>query len=147
LALTRLHYTRQVNYIKGITMCNSLFPVRAAAFAHHLSRIPEVVKAYNDGRTRTVLGRDDGRSRLVLSSPPLCTAIHKHYQMKDFRARLAFTGYGNGLNVPELEVYTVEGDLVRATPVSELETELCDAVHIELQHVLLISKGIDINMY
>ena len=131
-------------------MCNNLFPVRAAAFANELAKIPDVIKKYNDGRTRTVLGdADDGLTRMVLSSPRLCNAVRKHYKLKDFRARLAFTegGRGFGINIPFIEVYTCEGELIKSTRVSDLEDELADVVCMEIQDVLLISKGIDINTY
>lgn len=130
-------------------MCNSLFPIRAASFAIQLSLIPEVVEAYNKDCSRMVLGADDGLSRMVLSSPGFGNAVRKHYDMKDFRARLAFTeGRGRfGISIPLLEMYSVEGTLIKATPVSDLPTELSDAICIEIQHVLLKSKGIDVNMY
>lgn len=131
-------------------MCNSLFPVRAAAFAIELTKIPKVVKAYNDDRTRTVLGNpDDGRTRMVLSSPRLVAALRKHYQMHDFRARLAFAGEpeGFGINIPSLEVYSIEGELIKSTLVSDLEDELADVVCMEIQDVLLISRGLHINTY
>ena len=131
-------------------MCNSLFPVRAASFAIQLAQIPDVVKAYNHDCRCIKLGDDeDGLTRMGLSSPGLCQAVRKHYELKDFRARLAFTeGRGRfGINIPLLEIYSVEGELIKATPVNELSIELADAVCIEIQHVLLKSKGIDVNMY
>jgi len=130
-------------------MCNSLFPIRAASFAIQLSLIPEAVEAYNKECRAIKLGPDDDMMRMVLSSPGIANAIRKHYDMKDFRARLAFTtGPGRfGINIPQLELYDGEGKFVRSAAVSDLETELSDAVCIEIQHVLLKSKGIDVNMY
>jgi hypothetical protein len=130
-------------------MCNSLFPVRAAAFAIQLAQIPDVVKAYNDDRSRIALGDvNDGRTRMVLSSPRLCSAVCKHFKLKYFRARLAFSGERSfGINIPYLEVYTEEGKLISSTLVSDLEDELSDVVCMEIQDVLLKSKGIDVNTY
>lgn len=127
-------------------MCNSLFPVRAVSIAAELAKVPDVVKQYNDERTNMVLG-NDSRTRLVLSSPCVGAIIRKRYPVRDFRARFSFDMRA-GFDIPLLEVYDVDGNLITMPiPVSELDTELCDAVHIELLHVLLISKGLDINMY
>lgn len=131
-------------------MCNSLFPVRAVAFAIQLAKIPQTVEKYNAECSHVKLGDDtDGSTRMVLSSPRFCGAVRKHYKLENFRARLAFTDACNstGMSIPFLELYAADGTFIRAVSVSELNDELSDAVCIEIQHVLLVSKGTHVNMY
>lgn len=129
---------------------SSLFPVRAMAFAIQLSQIPEVVSKYTAQRTNKVLGDpEDGLTRMVLSSPALMNVFCKTHGVRDCRIRLAFTGESGycRMNIPTVEVYSCDGDLISSTQVSDLDDLHAAVVCIEVQHVLLISKGIDLNMY
>jgi hypothetical protein len=131
-------------------MSNSLFPIKAMQFAHLLREVPNVVAEYNKAHSAPALGGSDGYSRMVMGTPSVTRVIRAQRGKADFRVRFAFATkwveYPHKALMPRLEIYSLEGELLEATEVSELPSELSLAVEVELMHVVLISKDVRISM-
>lgn len=119
----------------------------------HLRKILGKIEKYNRERTHTAVGDpEDGRTRLVLSSPDVCREVKKQFNLPDFRVRFSFATvfdeYPAPMVYPQLEVYNVDG-----TPVCEpihahdLSLDMSRVVELELMYMLLQAKGIEINRY
>ena len=126
-----------------------IFYVKALGIANALRTVKDRIPGHNQDCRGMQVGPDDGKIRMVLSSPEVSVEIRRKFQVRDFRARLAFpegeTSFLEG--VPYFEVYDVAGQLL-ADPIAvpELEDALANAVQVELFHFLLKTKGIDIPM-
>lgn len=131
-------------------MSNStLFPVRAHALACELNKIKRLVIERNlDCQSIKLPGYPkDNLMRMGLSSPTVAMEIKCHFKLKCCRVRLSYREDESGINIPNLEVYSVEGELIWSNPVDRLDEKLATAVCFEIMHVLLMSKDIDINLY
>jgi len=126
---------------------------KTLVIAEHLRKIPGKIEKYNRERTSTAVGdAEDGRTRLVLSSPDVSREIRKQFNLQDFRARFSFATvfeeYPAPMVYPQLEVYNVDG-----TPVGEpihahdLSLDMSRVIELEIMYMLLQTKGIDINRY
>lgn len=91
---------------------------------------------------------EDRMTRVVLSSPEVFLAVKQKVQLTDFRIRFAFPDeIDNFLHVvdkAQIEVYNLDGHLIEATPLGELDALMSCAIQVEIFQELLRAKKVDI---
>ena len=128
-------------------MSGHIFPVKAMAFVVALRALNEAIEAHNQDCRGTAVGPNDGKTRMVLSSPEVTTEIQRKFNVRGARTRLAFASVvpSFGLDKAYLEVYDPNGKpLTEAVEIPHLEDALANAVQVELLRFLLKSRGVDI---
>lgn len=128
-------------------MSSTLFPLKALAIAAQLGKLklPGIVQKHDAPNSLMALG-ESGWSRVSLSSSEVAGLIREQFQVSNFRARFAFKAK-TGKQVPRFELFNAAGDLVvEPVLVSELDAALSNAIQVELLHLLLLDKGVNIPM-
>lgn len=127
---------------------SNLFPIKAYSLANSLRERREELQAYNHECRAMAVGEEDGRMRMVLSTPEVMREVRQTFEIKDCRVRFAFDETNHFRpDMPCLEIYNVEGQLiVEPMDVSKLSDALSNAVQVELFYFLLKTKGLNVPM-
>lgn len=118
---------------------NALFPIKLISILNALkdnakwqSQIHYAEHHYNEHYPK------DGRTRVALMAPQLMHVVVKESELSYFRVRLAYSPDNFRISKNTLlELYDVNGKLIKVLPHSEWSTTLSLAIETEMLEILL----------
>ena len=126
-------------------MSGNLFAVKVLRLFTEMKQAGVLSKMAQGAKSMPVQAPDDGLTRIVMCSPEVVKVVAASLGTKMFRVRIAVPPDLDFLRLSELsqfEVYSAEGAPLKApVRLEELDSDLANAVQVELFHELLRAKG------